>query len=121
MNYFEYGVYFDKPDKSLIMDDTLVQVFSEYDKLLDASDALYIVSKPSSHYQQIKEAILAGKHVLCESPITLSVNELEELYSLAEKENVVLMEAIKTAYSTAYNRLLLMIKSGKIGDVVSID
>jgi choline-phosphate cytidylyltransferase len=41
------GVYFDKPDKSLIMDDTLVQVFSEYDKLLDASDALYIVSKPS--------------------------------------------------------------------------
>ena len=115
------GVYFDKPDKSLIMDDTLVQVFSEYDKLLDASDALYIVSKPSSHYQQIKEAILAGKHVLCESPITLSVNELEELYSLAEKENVVLMEAIKTAYSTAYNRLLLMIKSGKIGDVVSID
>lgn len=45
----------------------------------------------------------------------------QELYALAKEKNLILMDAIKTAYSTAYERLLLMAKGGKIGKVVSID
>ena len=62
-----------------------------------------------------------GKQVLCESPIAMSEKECDELIEIAETKNLVLMEAIRTAYITAYNRMLLLLKSGKIGEVVSVD
>lgn len=84
-------------------------------------DAVYIRSLPELHYQHIKQALEAGKHVLCESPITLNKEQLDELVKYAEENGLILMEAIKTAYATAYARLLLLIKAGKIGDVISVD
>lgn len=94
---------------------------SSFDELLDASDALYIISAPELHYSQIKQALERGKHVLCESPVTLRPEEWRELKALATEKKVVLLDAIKTAYSMAYNRLLLLAKSGIIGDIVSVD
>lgn len=94
---------------------------SSFDELLDASDALYIISAPELHYSQIKQALERGKHVLCESPVTLRPEEWRELKALAAEKKVVLLDAIKTAYSMAYNRLLLLAKSGIIGDIVSVD
>lgn len=91
------------------------------DQLLSVSDAVYITSHPSLHYEQIKQALLAGKHVLCESPIVTNISEFEELLQIAEERDLCLMDAIKTAYSTAYNRMLVLAKGGKIGDVVSVD
>lgn len=84
-------------------------------------DAFYFITNPLDHYEQIKYALNEGKHVLCESPIALKEDQCRELYDLAKKKNLVLMESIKTAYSTAYNRLVLQVKSGKIGEVLSID
>jgi len=84
-------------------------------------DALFLFSHPTDHYVRLKEEISKGKHVLCESPVTLRLSQYDELKKLAKEKDVVLMEAIKTAYSTAYNRLLVLVKSGKIGDVVSVD
>lgn len=84
-------------------------------------DAFYIVSTPNEHYKQIKEALSKGKHVLCESPIATKESDCKELFEIAEKKNCILMEAIKTAYATAYSRLLLLVKSGAIGDIISID
>lgn len=94
---------------------------TSYDELISKVDAVYIVSKPENHCKDIRRALLAGRHVLCESPIALKGTECEELYALAEKQGKILMEAIKTAYSTAYERLVLLAKSGKIGKVVSVD
>lgn len=94
---------------------------SSFDELLDASDALYIISAPELHYSQIKQALERGKHVLCESPVTLRPEEWRKLKALAAEKKVVLLDAIKTAYSMAYNRLLLLAKSGIIGDIVSVD
>ena len=62
-----------------------------------------------------------GKHVICESPIALGKENCRELYTIAKEKELVLMESIKTAYSTAYYRLLLLAKSGRIGDIVSVD
>lgn len=89
--------------------------------LFKDSDAIYVRSLPSLHYKQIKDALLNGKHVLCESPITLNAKETKELFDLAKDKNLILMEAIKTAYATAFSRLILLIKGGKIGDIVSVD
>lgn len=92
-----------------------------YQELLDKSDAVYIISQPTKHYQQVKEALLKGKHVLCESPIALQESQLDELRGIASEKGLVLSDGIKTAYSTAYNRMLLLVKSGVIGTPVSVD
>lgn len=96
-------------------------ITNDYDKVIDQVDAVYLMSHPSSHYEQIKKALDRGKHVLCESPITLNIKEWEVLSSFANRKGLVLMDAIRTAYALAYYRLLLLVKSGVIGDVVSID
>lgn len=98
-----------------------VYVADNYDELLDKVDAVYIVSHPSKHYNHIHKALQKGKHVLCESPVSLKMEQYEELAALAKEKGLVLMDAIKTAYGMAYNRLILLIKSGKIGRVVSVD
>ncbi len=90
-------------------------------ELIDQSDALYIVSHPSKHYSQIKTALQHKKHILCESPIALNIDQYNELKLLANENNCILMDAIKTAYSMAYNRMNLLVKSGVIGDIKSVD
>lgn len=92
-----------------------------FNELLPHVDAVYLFSSPHSHYWQIKEALTQKKHVLCESPIVLSIIQYEELLQIAQKNGCILMEAIRTAYSTAFHRLLLLVKSGRIGDVIAVD
>lgn len=93
----------------------------DYDELLQRVDAVYIISKPEKHYEDSKKALLAGKHVLCESPMAYNREQCRELFQIAAEKKLVLMDAIKTAYSTAYERLVLLAKGGKIGQVVSVD
>lgn len=90
-------------------------------ELYEAVDAVYVATPHLSHYSYIKEAILAGKHVLCETPMVLKGEEAKELFALAEEKGVILMEANKTAHCPAFNHLVVMIKSGVIGDVVDIE
>ncbi len=93
----------------------------KYEALLEKVDAVYIISKPEEHFDHTKQALEAGKHVLCESPIAYTKEQCKELFRLAKENNLILMDAIKTAYSTAYERLVFMAKGGKIGKVISID
>ena len=102
-----------------LKDDVLL--FDEYDKMLDSVDAVYIISSPRNHFKQIKTALLKRKHVLCESPIVISSHDYCELKAIAKENNVFLCEALRTAYTTSYDRLKLLIKSGAIGKVVSVD
>lgn len=99
----------------------LPHISNDINSLIKISDALYIASHPSEHYQQAKLALSHGKHVLCESPIALSVKEYNELLEIAIKNNVQLVDSLKTAYSMAYNRMLLLLKAGIIGSIVSVD
>ena len=92
-----------------------------YDELLDHVDVVYIISKPENHNRDVKRALEAGKHVLCESPVAFTSDAAGCLYKLAAEKKLILMDAIKTAYSTAYERMVLLAKSGKIGSIVSVD
>lgn len=115
------GISFEKPEEIEIYRDEEILLTQNYEELLGNVDAVYIVSNPSKHYGQIKKALSNNVNVLCESPFALTKNEYLELSDLANENNLILMESIKTAYSTAYDRLLLLIKGGKIGDIYSID
>lgn len=91
------------------------------DTLYNQCDAIYVATPHLSHYSCIKEALLAHKHVLCETPMVLNGQEAKELYKLAETQDCILMEANKTAHCPAFNHLMVLIKSGLIGEVVDIE
>lgn len=99
----------------------LQRAYFSYEELLSDVDAVYISAPHLSHYALSKQAILAKKHVLCEIPLVLNAVQAKELYELAEKNGVILMEAHKTAHCPAFNHLMVMIKSGAIGEVVDIE
>lgn len=96
-------------------------VTESYSELINNSEAVYIHSIPEKHFEQVKFALQQKKHVLCESPIAMNVEDCKTLYDLAEKNQCILVESLRTIYSTAFHRLVLLVKSGKIGKVVSVD
>ena len=87
----------------------------------DDYDAVYVCSHPSKHYEDVKKALEDGKHVLCESPFAFDELKFKELSLLARTKDCVLFDGIKTAYTTAFERLVLLAKSGKIGQILSVD
>lgn len=91
------------------------------DDFYKAVDAVYIATPHLSHYYYIKQAIDAGKHVLCETPLVLDGEKAKEVYALAKEKGLFLMEANKTAHCPAFNHLMVMIKSGIIGEVVDVE
>lgn len=97
------------------------EICQTYEDLIEKVDAVYIATPHLTHYEYIKRSLSAGKHVLCETPMVLDGNKARELYELARQQNKVLMEANKTAHCPAFNHLMVMIKSGVIGEVVDIE
>ena len=96
-------------------------ITNKLNDLLNGVDAIYINSPIDDHYEEIKIALNRGKHVLCESPICNDKKKCKELFALAKKNKLVLMDANRTSYAMAYSRLLLLIKGGEIGNVLSVE
>ena len=92
-----------------------------FDDFLEKVNAVYIASPHLTHHEHIIKSLKKGKHVLCEKPLALERNKAEEAYNLAKEKNLVLLEAIKTAYSPGFNRLVNMAKSGYIGRILDVD
>ena len=84
-------------------------------------NAVYIASPHYTHYDYAKSALMAGKHVLCETPLVFSKAQAEELYAIAEERKLVLMVALKTAYCPAFGHMFSLLKSRVIGDIVEVN
>ena len=100
---------------------SIANIYPSFNDMLHDVDAVYIATPHLSHYEYSRRTIEAGKHVLCEIPLVLKEEQARELYTLAEEHGVILMEANKTAHCPAFNHLMVMIKSGAIGEVVDIE
>lgn len=98
-----------------------IKDYAILDDFYNAVDAVYIATPHLTHYDYIRKSIEAGKHILCETPLLLNGSQAKEVYRLAKEKGVVLMEANKTAHCPAFNHLMVMIKSGVIGDVVDVE
>lgn len=83
-------------------------------------DAIYIASPYYTHYEYALAALEADRHVLCETPLTLSHRETLELYTIAEKRGLILMPALKTAYSQSFVNVINEALSGAIGEIVDV-
>ena len=94
---------------------------NKYDEFLDTSiSAVYINSSVKDHYLQIKMALEADKHVLCENPLALGKDELKELLTLAKKKKKILLSALRTAFLPAFNQLLKKLDKGTIGGIKEV-
>ena len=99
----------------------LNRVAESYAELLEVVDAVYIATPHDTHKEFALEAMRAGVHVLCEKPLTLSKTDAEELFAVAQENEVVLVEAIKTAFSPGFQRMVAVARSGSIGKIHSVD
>lgn len=92
-----------------------------FDELLEVVDAVYVAIPHPFHYEYAKKALQKHKHVLCEKPMTLSESQSKELYEIAKENDVILYEAIKTAYAPGFKRMIALAKSGIIGEIKDVD
>ncbi len=84
-------------------------------------DAVYIPLLNRLHYPYAKQALLAGKHVLCEKPFVLHAEEAEELAAIAEEKGLFLTEAVKTPFLPVFAKIREIIAEGKYGAVCYMD
>lgn len=65
-------------------------------------DTAYIALPNTLHYEYAKAALLAGKNLICEKPFTMNLAQFDELQQIAEDKQLILVEAITTAYQSNY-------------------
>ncbi|WP_033416954.1 Gfo/Idh/MocA family protein [Hahella ganghwensis] len=100
----------------------LEYAYSSLDNMLEKGqvDIVYIASPHSHHYDAAMTAIRAGIPVLCEKPMTLTLQETEALYEAADKAGVFLMEALWSRFNPAIAEAVDMVRQGRIGEVKSV-
>ncbi len=93
------------------------RAYGSYDALLADPDVdiVYVATPNALHRDNILAALNAGKHVLCEKPMTLSADDSAACFDAAEKAGLCLMEALWTAFFPAMQKAIALIQSGEIG------
>jgi myo-inositol 2-dehydrogenase/D-chiro-inositol 1-dehydrogenase len=72
------------------------------------------------HGQNIKEALRAGKHVMCEKPISNSLEEVDECYNLAKEKGLHLLCGFQRRYDPNFTKLKTVLDSGKVGKLLKV-
>ncbi|MBQ6798682.1 MAG: Gfo/Idh/MocA family oxidoreductase [Oscillospiraceae bacterium] len=80
-------------------------------------EAVYISAVNSQHYRWAKEALLHGKHVICEKPCTIRKEDTRELFAIAKERGLFLMEAQKMLFLPAILEAKKRIASGALGSI----
>ena len=94
---------------------------ADWDEFVDNIDAAYVASPHETHYEYSRKLLLSGKHVLCEKPAALKKEQVRELIDIAQNNQLVYMEALKTAYCPGYKALIQIAESGRIGRIVEVE
>lgn len=98
-----------------------VETFTDLHQFLQSDiEAVYIASPYTMHYAQAKQCLLHGKAVLCERPVTKNADELRHLMQLSEHNHTFLMEAMWIRFMPTIKKVLSLISSSAIGEIVSV-
>lgn len=94
-------------------------VCDDIDQLLSRADVdiVYIATPHPNHFEICIAALNAGKHVLCEKPMSVGMVQLIQMVNLAKQKNLFLMEAMWTRFIPAMVQMLNLVKQGAIGEV----
>lgn len=97
----------------------LDEIYYDYDALLESDiDTVYVALPNHLHYEYTKKAIVSGKDVIVEKPITSNPKQLEELITLANQYDVMMVEAMNIHHLPAYQALKEEVKN--VGEVKMI-
>ena len=98
-------------------------VYDNYDELINDPkvEAIYISLPNNVHASIASRALIAGKAVLCEKPLTMNYQESEELVRVAKASNSLLVEAIWFRWHPRLIKACEQIKAGVIGEITQID
>jgi len=93
------------------------KAFENYQDLLQdkSIEAVLISTTPDSHAQIIKEAAAAGKHIFCEKPIGIDLNEVNNALKIVEEKGAKLQIGFNRRFDPHFQRLRAFIAEGKIG------
>jgi predicted dehydrogenase len=93
--------------------------YGSYEQIVNDErvDAVYIATPHRFHHENTRMCLEAGKHVLCEKPITVNAREAESLFSLARDRGLFLMEGMWTVFLPAYQQVREWLDDGAIGNV----
>lgn len=80
-------------------------------------DAIYIATPHNLHFEQALLAMKAGKHILCEKPVTVSSDECRQLIDTAKEQGVFFMEAMWTYFLPAIRKAQEWVDAGRIGRI----
>lgn len=96
---------------------------TDYHRLLENPDiqAVAVAVETSAHYQVVKDALNAGKHVYVEKPFTSSVREAEELTSLAASKGLIIHVDHIMMYHPCIQKVRELILAGELGDLLYIE
>jgi predicted dehydrogenase len=97
-------------------------VVDDYRKLLEDAtiDAIHICTPNATHYQMAKNALSAGKHVLCEKPLSVSVEEAQELVTLAQERSLRNCLCHNLWYYPMVQQIRRMREDGDLGEVLVV-
>ena len=93
-----------------VADEVNTTVFHDFDSLLNHVDAVNIVTPTTTHFQFAKQALLSGRHVFIEKPMTETVDEADELLEIAAQKNV----KIQIGHIERFNPAILAVESMSI-------
>ena len=96
--------------------------FTDYRELLAQTnvDAVCVATPDFAHYEPVKVALNANKHVLCEKPFTTILSEADELLALSnERDQLTVQVAFNHRWLSSYYRGFASIRSGAIGDPIA--
>ena len=97
-------------------------VTQNYDEMLASDiDAVVVATPIRTHYRLAKAALLAGKHVMVEKPLTANSREADELTRLAEERGLTLMVGHTFEYNAAIRALRNIVRSGELGRIYYVD
>lgn len=95
------------------------RAYGDHSKLLEDNeiDIVYISTVNAQHYPWAKEALLHGKHVICEKPCTTTAEHTRELFALAKDKGLFFMEAEKMLFLPAILEVGRRIGEGDLGEI----
>jgi predicted dehydrogenase len=102
---------------------TSIYNYENFDEIAHnpAIDAVYVALPNSMHAEYTIRAAKAGKHVLCEKPMSISVAEAEAMIAACKAANVKLMIAYRCLYEPTHLKAVKLIRDGALGQVQAIE
>lgn len=97
-------------------------LFTSFDDMLSEGgiDAVIIASPTALHFEHLKLAIAAGKHIFCEKPIDLSIENVKEIKSLLDANPVKFMVGFNRRYDPNVLKIKKELNEGRLGALQSV-